>query len=186
MKDFFKIIGVVAVCLIMAYCMRGGCGSPTHNTEVTQTEVKRDTTYIRDTIFITTPAVSDTKPLGVVSTTLPIYRPQLPSDESKEQLQPDQEVELQRSEPPDSATVEIPIEQKHYAGDNYEAWVSGYMAKMDSLRVFPETKLITTSTEVTRWKTKRWGLSIGAGIVATPTRIEPGIFIGASYTFFAF
>lgn len=186
MKDFLKIFGVVAVCFIMAYCIRGGCGSPSHNTEETQIEVKSDTTYIHDTIFIDTPTIIDTKPLDLVSATLPIYRTPQPSVEITEQPQPDQEVELKRREPPDSATVEIPIEQQHYAGENYEAWVSGYMAKMDSIRVYPETKLITTTTEVARWKTKHWGLSIGVGMVATPTHIEPGIFIGASYTFFAF
>lgn len=192
MKTILKIAAVALVCLAMTFLIRGGCSPHRSDTEVAKTETKSDTTYIHDTIYITTPNLIDTKPLAVLPATLPIFHPKF-SDDHQELTEADttadaysREVELQRSEPPDSATVEIPIEQHHYLGDDYEAWVSGYRAQMDSLRVFPETRYITTTTEITKWKTRRWGLSIGAGLVATPTRIEPGVFIGATYTFFTF
>lgn len=192
MNNILKIAAVVLACLVLAFFIKGGCSSPRSDTEVAKTETKSDTTYIHDTIYITTPNLIDTKPLAVLPATLPIFHTKF-SDDHQELTEADttadaysREVELQRSEPPDSATVEIPIEQHHYLGADYEAWVSGYRAQMDSLRVFPETRYITTTTEVTKWKTRRWGLSIGAGLVATPTRIEPGVFIGATYTFFAF
>lgn len=192
MKDYLKIAAVVALCVLLACFIRGGCGSPQSGSVATQTEVKSDTTYIHDTIFIPTPTLAGSQQLGFISATLPIYRhPQFGSDHTESQqtaesTDTDHEVELQRSEPPDSANVEIPIEQKQYTGENYDAWVSGYQPQLDSLRIYADTKTISTTTEITRWKTKRWGLSIGVGIVATPTRVEPGIFIGATYTFFAF
>lgn len=192
MKNILKIAAVVLVCFALAFLIRGGCGSPNHHTDKEKVEIRNDTTYIHDTIFISVPTALDTRLIGTLPATLPIYRPtQFAEDEADRESttidrQTGQEAELQRSEPPDSATVEIPIEQHHYLGDDYEAWVSGYQAQMDSLRVFPETRYITTTTEVTKWKTRRWGLSIGAGVVATPTRIQPGVFIGATYTFFTF
>lgn len=192
MKDYLKVAAVVALCVLLAYFIRGGCGSPRSGSVATQTEVKSDTTFIHDTIFIPTPTLVGSQQLGSISATLPIYRPQQFGSghtETGQTVKPtdaDHEVELQQSEPPDSANVEIPIEQKQYTGENYDAWVSGYQPQLDSLRIYADTKTISTTTEVSRWKTKRWGLSIGAGIVATPTRVEPGIFIGATYTFFAF
>ena len=192
MKDFLKIAAVVLVCLALAFFIRGGCGSPRSSTEVAQTEVKSDTTYIHDTIYIATPTLTNTQQLGYISATLPIYRPPQFDNAHADESQPgeitatDQEVELQRSQPPDSAMVEIPIEQRQYTGENYEAWVSGYQPQLDSLRIYADTKTITTTTEVTRWKTKRWGLSVGAGLTATPKGVQPGVFIGASYTFLAF
>lgn len=192
MKDALKIAAVVLACLALAFFIKGGCSSPRSDTEVAKTETKSDTTYIHDTIYITAPSLINTKPLAVLPATLPIFHPKF-SDDHQERTESDttadahsREVELQRSEPPDSATVEIPIEQKQYTGENYEAWVSGYQPQLDSLRIYADTKTITTTTEVTKWKTRRWGLSIGAGLVATPTRIEPGVFIGATYTFIAF
>lgn len=191
MKDSLKTAAVAAICVLLACFIRGGCGSPRSDTEVAKTEVKSDTTYIHDTIYIKTPTLAGTQQLGYISATLPICRPPQfggnPTDTRQtEPIDTDQEVELQRSQPPDSATVQIPIEQRQYTGENYEAWVSGYHSQLDSLRIYADTKTITTTTEITRWKTKRWGLSVGAGVTATPKGIQPGVFIGATYTFLAF
>lgn len=158
------------------------------------TTIKTDTIYVRDTCYIATPTPTETKFIGYTPVTLPIWQPPRRADREPKKADPVlQETELteedEDAEPPDSVQVSIPIEQHHYQGDNYEAWVSGYRAALDSLRVFPETRFINTTTtkEVTKWKTKRWGLSIGAGVVATPKgKIEPGIFLGASYTFLSF
>lgn len=35
----------------------------------------------------------------------------------------------------DTVRVYIPITQKHYTADNYDAWVSGYEPKLDSLHI---------------------------------------------------
>lgn len=89
---------------------------------------------------------------------------------------------------PDSISVEIPITQKMYADSTYQVWVSGYSPTLDSLRVFPKREVITiTNTLTQKEKQKRWGLSVGAGMTMnTRKEIQPGIFIGVSYTFFAF
>ena len=44
----------------------------------------------------------------------------------------------------DDSLLVLPMQQRHYKGDNYEAWVSGYRPQLDSVWVFPETRYITT------------------------------------------
>lgn len=46
----------------------------------------------------------------------------------------------------DTLFVMVDREQRHYRGDGYEAWVSGYRPQLDSVWVFPETRYITTET----------------------------------------
>lgn len=156
------------------------------NKEETAT-IKTDTVYVRDTIYVAAPEPTGTRLIGYVPATLPIWQSARSADQEPLLKVAELTEEDEDAEPPDSVRVAIPIEQLHYQGDNYEAWVSGYKAGLDSLRVFPETRFVTTTKEITKWKTKRWGLSIGVGVVATPKgKIEPGIFLGASYTFLAF
>ena len=83
----------------------------------------------------------------------------------------------------DSITVEIPITQKVYEDSVYQAWVSGYMPSLDSIKVFQPVTTIThtiTNTEI-RYRTKRWGIGVQAGIGVTPNKVEPYIGIGVTY-----
>lgn len=49
----------------------------------------------------------------------------------------------------DTLFVTIDREQRHYRGDDYEAWVSGFRPALDSIRVFPETRYITKESVFT-------------------------------------
>lgn len=63
---------------------------------------------------------------------------------------------------PDSAEVIIPIIQKMYKDSLYQAWVSGYNAKLDSIEVYSRTREIRIPVLVPA-KRKRWGLGLQAG-----------------------
>lgn len=84
----------------------------------------------------------------------------------------------------DDSLLVLPMQQKHYKGDNYEAWVSGYRPQLDSVWVFPETKYVTTTVTETE-SVKRWGLGIQAGIGGTiqngRVMVVPYIGVGISY-----
>lgn len=84
----------------------------------------------------------------------------------------------------DTAYIVIEREQKHYRGDDYEAWISGYRPRLDSIYVFPETRYITNGIQVKR-KPTRWGIGIQAGYgVTLPNgrpQMAPYIGIGISY-----
>lgn len=187
--NWIKLLLVIATCLLFVHFIRR---SPEPFGErPPEVTVKSDTITIHDTIYVPTPQPESTKCLGYTPVTLPIWIPPTEGNLNIHQLESDEPTaevdEAAETEPPDSATVSIPTEQRHYTGDDYEAWVSGWNPSLDSLRIYRPTQQITTTSQVTRWKTKRWGLSIGAGMVTSPKGgIQPGIFIGMSYTFLAF
>lgn len=63
----------------------------------------------------------------------------------------------------DSVLVEVPITSKHYHGNEYDAWVSGYQPSLDSISVYQRTEYITET--ITRMKPpNKWELSINAGV----------------------
>ena len=80
--------------------------------------------------------------------------------------------------PDDSVAVSVPITQKHYQGDDYEAWVSGFRARLDSLRIYPRSYVVKPR-EV---KPKRWVISAGVSAGWNPfrKRFEPtvGVSVG--------
>lgn len=89
----------------------------------------------------------------------------------------------------DTAYVVINREQKYYRGDDYEAWVSGYRPRLDSVWVFPETRYITKEVKVQR-KPTRWGIGIqagyGIGVNSGQVTAFPYIGVGISYNLIRF
>lgn len=83
----------------------------------------------------------------------------------------------------DSVSVEVPIVQKMYEGKGYKAYISGYHASLDSIKLYRETKIITNTIMP---KTKRWGISLQAGYGYNGAEFKPYIGIGVSYNIFAF
>ncbi len=77
-----------------------------------------------------------------------------------------------------AVAVSVPITQNHYQGDDYEAWVSGFRARLDSLRFYPSSYVVKPR-EV---KSKRWVLSAGVSAGWNPFtgRFEPtvGVSVG--------
>lgn len=133
------------------------------------TVILRDTVRdtIRDTVTITAPAVAHT---SVIRDTV-VAAPIATADSTKA----------------DSAAVILPMVQKHYADSagRYEAWVSGAVdPRLDSLRLYQAKEVVTIREMI---QPRRWGLSGGVGIVVTPDgKVQPGLFLGATYTFYAF
>lgn len=84
----------------------------------------------------------------------------------------------------DSAIVELPMIQRHYADSTYEAWVSGPVdPRLDSLRVFAPTTIITRK----EWKPpKRWHIGVTAGYGYGAKGFQPYIGVGITYSIFSF
>ena len=84
----------------------------------------------------------------------------------------------------DSATVELPIIQRHYADSTYEAWVSGPIdPQLDSVKVFVSTTIITKR----EWKPpKRWHIGVTAGYGYGARGFQPYIGVGVTYSIFSF
>lgn len=84
----------------------------------------------------------------------------------------------------DSAIVEVPMIQRHYADSTYEAWVSGPIApRLDSVRIFAPTTIITKR----EWKPpKRWHIGVTAGYGYGAKGFQPYIGVGITYSLFSF
>ena len=90
-----------------------------------------------------------------------------------------------------SVQIELPYIQKEFKDSLYEAWVSGYQeVNLDSIRVFKEKQIIEINNTkyVTKYKNRPFGFSIGVGGTYSPVsnKIEPGIFLGITYTIKSF
>ena len=72
----------------------------------------------------------------------------------------------------DTIRIRLPIESKHYEGESYEAWVSGYEPSLDSISIYNHTILP---------KQKRWSIGVQGGVGITPKGVQPYVGIGVAY-----
>lgn len=86
----------------------------------------------------------------------------------------------------DSADVDIPITQKRYSDSTYTAWVSGYEAKLDSIRVYKKREVVTIN-KIIKEPPNRFVVSLNIGYGLTPQKgLQPYIGIGVGYKLFSF
>lgn len=105
--------------------------------------VRIDTLLMIDTVVVERPVVRDSIVVQTITRHLVVH-------------------DTVRITEPDSVTVEVPIEQKHYETEDYAAWVSGYEARLDSLKLLRPTVII--EKEIIRKKPpNRWGCTVGVG-----------------------
>lgn len=90
----------------------------------------------------------------------------------------------------DTLYVAVPVTQEYYKGKDYEAWISGYKPKIDSLYVFPKTVYVNKDKTISVTSRKRFAIGIQAGYGATVHQsqvfLSPYIGIGVSYNFLQF
>ena len=82
----------------------------------------------------------------------------------------------------DTALVEVPITSKHYHGENYDAYVSGFDVNIDSIFVYNETQVITET--ITRMKPpNRLSLDVEAGADYLTTQKDMATFAFGDLTY---
>ena len=86
----------------------------------------------------------------------------------------------------DTIAVPVPIERRVYADSNYRAVVSGWHPSLDSISVYPATKIITIERERMEKGRSRWGLGIqaGAGLSANGVAV-PYVGVCVQYNLFS-
>lgn len=72
----------------------------------------------------------------------------------------------------DTVQVRLPIVSKHYEGEDYEAWISGYEPSLDSINIYNHTILS---------KPKRWSIGLQGGVGITPKGVQPYVGVGIGY-----
>lgn len=201
MKDFLKILSVVVICLFAGACLNKCQSPPPAPSDLS--DCKTDTIKVHDTLSYVSPKAQSEPAIGTRLYTLPTYyfigrgaggEPRQCTSASKEPMtdQHDSITTLPygtgAGEEPrlcgDSAIVELPIIQRHYADSTYEAWVSGPIdPRLDSLRVFAQTTIITKR----EWKPpKKWHMGPTIGYGYTPHGFEPYIGVSITYSILSF
>lgn len=194
MKENLKLLLVVIVCLFAgAYLHK--CQSPPGNIPG-RTECATDTLKVYDTIPYYAPQPQTELATGTRRYTLPTYYfigggagGVARSTSATDTICRVDPISLSSDygtgaggEPRcsrDSAIVELPIIQRHYADSTYEAWISGPIdPRLDSLRVFAPTTIIAKR----EWKPpNRWHIGPTIGYGFTPQGFQP--YIGVSITY---
>lgn len=128
-------------------------------------EIRRDTVRLRDTVVIDRPVVVERFPAGNI-----LARAEVATADTC-------------AATPDSVEVRLPVERVRYAGDRYEAWVSGYRPSLDSLRIYGEDRVVSSVIARGRHARRRWGFGAAAGVAVTSKGIGPGIVVGLTYSF---
>ena len=139
-------------------------------------ETVYDTLTVLDTIPYYHPVPKDSTVIRYVTVTLPAA----PDPMTADSVPQDAACDTLRD---DSVRAQVPITQKVYDTPDYRAYVSGYMPSLDSVMLFRKQLSIEPRPPDNKG---RWGLSMGTGVTWTPHGIEPGIFLGVTYTFKTF
>ena len=75
--------------------------------------------------------------------------------------------------------------QRHYSDSTFDAWVSGIDPKLDSIKTYQTTRIITIREPFTELKKTRWGFGVQAGTGAGKDGLTPYVGIGVSYNIFS-
>lgn len=140
-------------------------------------EIKRDTVTLHDTVPDYNPAPKDSALLKYQVMWFPVFK-------HTTDTVLDTEYYAVHDTITDSVAVEIPITSKHYGDSTYDAWVSGYDPRLDSILVYQKTQYITTTITKEKQRSK-WsiGVQAGYGYGFRSKLLEPYAGIGLSYSF---
>jgi len=153
--------------------------------------VTRDTTTTIDTIPDIAPEPKDSTPVRTVIRWLPMKLPKKSGadKESVDNPYPASTDTISQwqlfgssEHPQDSALVEIPITSKHYHGENYDAYVSGYEPSLDSIKVYQKETLITERVVVSK-PPNRLSLDVEAGADYLTTQKDMATFAFGDLTY---
>lgn len=177
MKDFLKTLLIVTASLIAGAFIHK-CQTPTGDNNPGRGDIEADTITVHDTIPYIEPAPRGTRQTGFKEVTIPtssIGR----GFENLADIRADT-AELKSAEVeatvPDSLTIQLPVTQNVYEGEEYKAYVSGIYPSLDSLFVYPRREIVTIKKPP-----KRWHIGPTVGLGYTPHGFEA--FIGVSLTY---
>lgn len=189
MKIFLKIFLIVVASLAAgAYLHK--CQYPSGDNIPSQGVIVADTITVYDTIPYIEPAPVHSRQTGSKEVTIPtsyidrgFLSPKCPGSAKRSKNLPDigaDTFELKGADVeaivPDSLTLQLPITQNVYEGEDYKAFVSGIYPNLDSLFVYPRRETVTIKKPPKRWHI---GPTIGFGY--TPHGFES--FFGISLTY---
>lgn len=158
--DLIKTAAVVLAAFLAGYIH----GSRRAHERPEPEPIKVDTLWVRDTVKVPEPVPVDrwltrTEYIPVHDTTLVHLR--------------------------DTAFLPVPVETTLYQGEDYEAWVTGFRATLDSINIIRTTEIIEKTVPV--YRNRKWGVGLQAGVTwSKDTKIAPYVGVGVSYNILSF
>lgn len=155
LKYIFLLLVAVLLGVFLGNCGEGDLPSPN---ETERVKVQTDTIRVVDTLKVSLP-----KPVKVFKIRHDTLKIAIAGD---------------------TLATALPIESKVYKDSLYTAYISGYNAQLDSLRVYNTTKIITTNTERIITRNKRFNIGVigGFGLGLKSKSFEPFVGVGVSYS----
>lgn len=184
MKRFFEIAGILAL-VALGWIL--GTFYPVKSLQrLAGWQERRDTTYFHDTTFVDKPIPVEMTPLGyelIPIGTMDRIAGQIRALEDSLEKKP-------RIVKKDSLIyIEVPMEQRHFTDSTtYDAWVSGYNPKLDSLRIYTTSMQIDVTKEpIAPKRLFSFGVQVGIGaqygLVRKQFDIGPYVGVGVQYNF---
>lgn len=137
----------------------------------------RVTKWLHDTV-----TVESSRPSGSVQAWLPVVKPEAPevpdtTFSKMETVDPDTAFSKMETPTPDTVLVEVPIEEKEVAGENYRAVLRGYRPEIVDIWVKRETDIVRVPVR------RRWNVTAGpqVGIGITPDGWRPYAGLGVTF-----
>lgn len=161
------IVGLVAGivgCALVSYLLRQN--KP--NLGVVSVQVDSCTTV--DSISQTSPNLASTEAVGEMIVKVPEAAVQRQADSTGTRTEAD------------SVSVRLPIMQSVYDGDYFKAYVSGYNAKLDSIRLCHHTTTITKTVTQAVGRRVDWGVYGATEINLCLIELKAGAFLDAPLT----
>lgn len=177
------------LCLLLDALLLGGAWLWGYHggKEAARKETRAAATVRVDTVRVPMPAPSAERPVRVV--TVPVVRagslpsPQEPTiPEGGILLLPDSALRGDTCGSADTLTARVPVTQKEYRDSDYTAWVSGFMPRLDSIRVYRRTAVVTQT--VTKHRRLNVGLTGGAGYGLLTRKPDVWVGVGATLDLF--
>ena len=152
---------VCSLCLNWVLCCENGKGRIEGRIKTATTRVT-----VVDTVPYVKPVVRDSVVVRYVTKKLPIVRDTVHYTHT------------------DTVRIRLPVTQRRYEDSTYTAWVSGYEAKLDSIRVYARREVVTIKA---RDQPKKFVVSLNVGYGLTPKNgLQPYVGIGVGYKLFSF
>lgn len=183
----YKISIVCKLLLVIAGCMAAGAWlqkmSVTHDCAHRPADCVTDTVIVYDTASYVRPMPIRTSSVGFKSVCiLPARISAFGADSAAEVREVPDTLRVNAPDVTiDSMTVQLPVVQNIYEGEDYTAYVSGVYPSLDSLFVYPRREIVTIKKPPKRWHI---GPTVGYGL--TPHGFQPYIGISITYSLISF
>jgi hypothetical protein len=147
-------------CVLVALLLLAGLAIYNRCSKAEVVRVERDTVIVHDTIVDVAPVPKDSVRTRWITRWLPAKRD---TASRNGEIFPECPLISANFSATDTVAVQVPITSKHYSGDSYDAWVSGFEPSLDSIKVYRETQYITERVTISKPPNK-WELDVMGGI----------------------